>query len=59
MCTSSTELCTSAAMVHQCQQCAGTRKMREEAVGKYFKHSRRAGAQAERIFEEAYKVCRV
>jgi len=56
MCTSSTELCTSAAMVHQCQQCAGTRKMREEAVGKYFKHSRRAGAQAERVFEEAYKV---
>lgn len=48
MCTSTD--CPSARIeTHQCDQC-NCKKMREDAVQKYFKHSRKA------VFEEAYKV---
>jgi len=49
MCTTGTDCTSSRVENHQCDQCM-CKKMREDAVQKYFKHSRKA------VFEEAYKV---
>lgn len=48
MCTS-TDCSSTRVETHQCDQC-NCKKMREDAVQKYFKHSRKT------VFEEAYKV---
>lgn len=48
MCTS-TDYPSTGVETHQCEQC-NCKKMREDAVQKYFKHSRKT------VFEEAYKV---
>jgi len=48
MCTS-TDCPSTPVETHQCDQC-NCKKMREDAVQKYFKHSRKT------VFEEAYKV---
>lgn len=48
MCTS-TDCPSMRVETHQCDQC-NCKKMREDAVQKFFKHSRKA------VFEEAYKV---
>jgi len=47
MCTSTDS--STQVETHQCEQC-NCKKMREDAVQKYFKHSRKT------VFEEAYKV---